>query len=81
MYLLSELIGEQKLNEVLRNFIEKHKYPNPKPVSTDFLDELYRLTSSSLHAKIDTLFKKIEPLSVDYVIGNFSHQGRSNQHH
>lgn len=65
MYLLSELIGEQKLNEVLRNFIEKHKYPNPKPVSTDFLDELYRLTNSSLHSKIDTLFKKIEPLSVE----------------
>lgn len=65
MYLLSELIGEQKLNEVLRNFIEKHKYPNPKPVSTDFLDELYRLTNASLHSKIDTLFKKIEPLSVE----------------
>ncbi|MCG2615382.1 hypothetical protein LZZ85_13865 [Terrimonas sp. NA20] len=65
MYLLSELIGEQKLNEVLRNFIEKHKYSNLKPVSTDFLDELYRLTNPSLHSKIDTLFKKIEPLSVD----------------
>jgi len=64
MYLLSELIGEQKLNEVLRSFLEKHKYPNPKPVSTDFLDELYRLTNPSLHSKIDTLFKKIDPLSV-----------------
>lgn len=64
MYLLSELIGEQKLNDVLRNFIEKHKYPNPKPVSSDFLDELYRLTNPSLHSKIDTLFKKIEPLSL-----------------
>ncbi len=65
MYLLSELIGEQKVNEVLRSFIEKHKYPNPKPVSTDFLDELYRLTNPSLHAKMDTLFKKTEPLSVE----------------
>ncbi|TAG30308.1 MAG: aminopeptidase [Sphingobacteriia bacterium] len=65
MYLLSELTGEQKLNEVLRNFIVKHKYPNPKPVSTDFLDELYRLTNPSLHATIDTLFKRIEPLNVE----------------
>ncbi|MBP7556733.1 MAG: hypothetical protein KA821_10735 [Chitinophagaceae bacterium] len=64
MYLLSELIGEQKVNEVLRSFIEKHKYPNPKPVSTDFLDELYRLTPPLVHAKIDTLFKKTEPLSL-----------------
>ncbi len=64
MYLLSELIGEQKTNEVLRSFIEKHKFPNPKPVSTDFLTELYRLTNPSVHAKIDTLFKKIEPLNV-----------------
>ncbi|MFT3677796.1 MAG: M1 family aminopeptidase [Chitinophagaceae bacterium] len=64
MYLLSELIGEQKVNEVLRSFMEKHKYPNPKPVSTDFLDELYRLTPPSVHSKIDTLFKKTEPLSL-----------------
>ncbi len=64
MYLLSELIGEQKVNDVLRSFIEKHKFPNPKPVSTDFLTELYRLTNPSIHSKIDTLFKKIEPLSV-----------------
>ncbi|RZS71503.1 M1 family aminopeptidase [Pseudobacter ginsenosidimutans] len=65
MYLLSELIGEQKINEVLRSFIEKHKFPYPKPVSTDFLTELYRLTNPSVHPKIDTLFKKIEPLSVE----------------
>lgn len=60
MYLLSEIIGEQKLNEVLRNFLEKNKYPNPKPVSTDLLDELYRQTNPSLHSKVDTLFKGIE---------------------
>lgn len=65
MYLLSELIGEQKLNEVLRSFFEKYKFPNPKPISTDFLTELYRLTDLSVHSKIDTLFKKIEPLRVD----------------
>lgn len=64
MYLLSELIGDQKLNEVLRSFIEKNKFPNPKPVSTDFLKELYRLTDPSVHSKIDTLFKKTEPLSL-----------------
>jgi len=65
MYLLSELIGEQKVNEVLKSFIEKHKFPNPKPASTDFLDELYQLTDSSLHSKIDRLFTTIEPLSVE----------------
>ncbi|WP_290790903.1 M1 family aminopeptidase [Flavihumibacter sp. UBA7668] len=64
MYLLSELIGEQKVNEILKSFFEKHKYPNLKPVSTDLLEELYRLTNPSLHSKIDTLFKRIEPLSL-----------------
>lgn len=64
MYLLSELIGEQKVNEVLKSFLEKNTYPHPKPVSTDFLTELYRLTNPSVHSKIDTLFKTIEPLSV-----------------
>jgi len=64
MYLLSELIGEQKVNEVLRSFFDKNKFPNPKPVSTDFLTELYLLTNPAVHPKIDTFFKKIEPLSL-----------------
>lgn len=64
MYLLSDLIGEQKVNEVLRSFLEKNKFPNPKPVSTDFLEELYRLAAPAFHSRIDTLFKQAAPLSL-----------------
>lgn len=57
MYKLSELIGEEKVNLALRNFLNKHKYPNPKPISTDFLEEVYLISDKKLHKKIDYLFK------------------------
>lgn len=59
MYQLTEMIGEEKVNLALRNFLQKHTYPNAKPVSTDFINELYAVSETSLHYKIDDLFKKI----------------------
>ncbi|KGD66893.1 M1 family aminopeptidase [Flavobacterium aquatile] len=58
MYKLSELLGEEKVNLALRNFLNKHKYPNPKPISTDFLEEVYRVADKKQHKEIDILFKK-----------------------
>jgi len=54
---ISELIGEQKLNLALRNFILKHKYPNPKPISLDLLNEILEVSDKSYHSKIKSLFK------------------------
>lgn len=58
MYKLSELIGEEKVNLALRNFLAKHKYPALKPISTDFLKEIYIVSDKKFHKQIDNLFKK-----------------------
>lgn len=58
MYRLSELIGEEKVNLALRNFLARHKYPNPKPVSVDFLKELYQVSDPKYHAEIENMFMK-----------------------
>ena len=39
---LSELIGEEKVNEALKNFLLKNKYPK-KPTSLDLLEEFYNI--------------------------------------
>ncbi len=58
MYKLSELIHEDKVNLALRNFLIKHKYPSPKPISTDFLEEVFRVSDRRFHEKIKALFEK-----------------------
>ncbi|WEA01191.1 ABC transporter permease/M1 family aminopeptidase [Mucilaginibacter sp. SJ] len=58
MYQLSELIGEEKVNLALKNFLMKNKYPNPKPVTADFLKELYPLTDARLHPGIEAMFMR-----------------------
>ena len=58
MYQLSELIGEEKVNLALKNFLMKNKYPNPKPITTDFLREVYLVTDAALHPKIEAMFIK-----------------------
>ena len=58
MYRLSELIGEEKVNLALRNFLSKNKYPNPKPLSIDFLKEIYLVSDERLHDEISNMFMK-----------------------
>ncbi|WP_420152424.1 M1 family aminopeptidase [Siphonobacter sp.] len=60
MYQLSELIGEKRLNQALRRLLAAHAYPNAAPVSTDFLEELYRVSPPATHSKIDALFKQVQ---------------------
>ncbi|ESU25178.1 hypothetical protein FEDK69T_01460 [Flavobacterium enshiense DK69] len=62
MCLLSEIIGEDKMNLALKRFLQNNKFPNPKPVSTDFIAELYKVSDKKYHAKIESLFTRIEPL-------------------
>jgi ABC-2 type transport system permease protein len=59
MYQLSRLIGEERLNLALKNFLVNNAYPNPEPLSTDLLKEIYAVSEPSLHPKLDDLFKKI----------------------
>ncbi len=57
MYVLTKLIGEGKVNLALRHFLQKHRFPNPKPVSPDFIKELYLVCDKTYHSQIDELFK------------------------
>lgn len=58
MYQLTELIGEEKVNIALKNFLQKHKYPNQKPITTDLLSVFYEVTNATVYPKIDELFKQ-----------------------
>ena len=53
---LSQLIGENTLNLVLKNFLKDFKYPNPKPVSTDLLTEILKVSDKKFHQRIKDLF-------------------------
>jgi len=59
MHQLRMLIGEEKVNLALHNFLSHYKYPNPIPDSADLLKEIYLVTDSKLHPKLDEMFKKI----------------------
>lgn len=56
---LSELIGEDKVDEALRRFLANNKYPK-KPTSLDLLEEFYNVApDEDTKSKIDKLFKSI----------------------
>ncbi|MCJ0741271.1 ABC transporter permease/M1 family aminopeptidase [Pedobacter montanisoli] len=65
MYLLSRLIGEDKVNKALSNFLTKHKYPNAHPVTNDLLAEFYAVSDKRLHREIDILFKTTQPIKAE----------------
>lgn len=54
---LSELIGEDKVNLALRNFLANNKYPK-NPTSLDLLNELYKVApNEKVKSEISKLFK------------------------
>lgn len=60
MYHLKEMIGEDKVNAALREFLEKFRYqPPPYPVSLDALDAFYAHTPDSLDYLVKDLFEDI----------------------
>jgi ABC-2 type transport system permease protein len=60
MYQLKEMIGEDKVNLALREFLERYRYqPPPYPVSLDALDAFYAHTPDSLRYVIKDLFEEI----------------------
>jgi hypothetical protein len=60
MLALRDLIGEEKLNSVLKDITEANRYKNKLEVTTiDFLNALYKVTSEDKHHLIDDWFKKV----------------------
>jgi ABC-2 type transport system permease protein len=53
---LTEIIGEEKLNQALRNFLKHHAYPNKMPVTTDLISEILQITETRQHQKVLHLF-------------------------
>lgn len=59
MVKLSELIGEDKVNLALRNFLKNNQYPK-KPTSLDLLKEFYKVCENeATKQEINRLFKVI----------------------
>lgn len=59
MYQLEMLLGEDKINKALKNFLQKYAYPNQPPISSDLIHELYAVSDTSIRNKIDEFFKQI----------------------
>ena len=59
MVQLSELIGEEKVNTALKNFLQNNRYPK-KPTTLDLLKEFYKVApSEQIKKKINGLFTSI----------------------
>lgn len=56
MYKLYELIGEEKINLALQHFLSAYAYPNPPGTTTDLINELLKVSDSTVHEKIKTIF-------------------------
>jgi len=60
MYALQDYIGEEKVNNAMKNFLEEYRYaPIPYPTSLDFLRHLEPQVPDSLKYLIDDWFKEI----------------------
>ncbi|WP_166919907.1 ABC transporter permease/M1 family aminopeptidase [Flavobacterium poyangense] len=59
MHQLRLLIGEEKVNLALKNFLNHYRYSNPIPDSENLLNEIYSVTDKKLHPKLDEMFKQI----------------------
>lgn len=57
MVKLSELISEKRLNNILKDFISKYKYPQ-KPTTLDFLNHLYKNLNSNERIKVQPWFQE-----------------------
>jgi ABC-2 type transport system permease protein len=59
MYQMYLLLGEAKINQALKSFLNKYTYPHQPPTTLSLLNEFYTVSNKAQHAKIDELFKQI----------------------
>lgn len=59
LYALQDYIGEDKVNNALKNFLDEFKYSTPYPTSLDFLSYLEPEVPDSLQYLLDDWFKEI----------------------
>lgn len=72
MYHLTELLGEQVMNQALRQLLQTHAYPFDLPLSTDFIDILTQVAPSAASKKIDELLKQV--VLYDFKITNANYK-------
>jgi ABC-2 type transport system permease protein len=58
MYQLYELIGEQKINAALKNFLSKYAFPNKAPTSIDLINEFLGVSDAAVHDRIREVFMR-----------------------
>lgn len=57
---LMHYLGEERLNDILRSFLEKHKFQEaPYPTSLDFVSHLKQATPDSLQYMLEDMFEKV----------------------
>lgn len=76
MYYLKEMIGESKVNEAMKNIIDKFAYKNPPyPTSIDIVDEFKKVTPQDLKYLIVDMFENITLFSNRMVKANYKKVG------
>ena len=56
MYELHELIGEEKINLALKNFLGNYAYPNQPPTTLDLINEFLGVSDGNVHDRIKRIF-------------------------
>lgn len=74
---LRDLIGEEKLNQILYTITQRHRQQNEYNAHTlEFLDELYKVTPPEYHSLVDEWMKEI--IRYDVSIGTSSYKQLDN---
>jgi ABC-2 type transport system permease protein len=60
MHELYKLIGEEKINTVLKNFLAKYAFPNKPPTTVDLINEFLEVSDAAVHEKIKKLLCFVE---------------------
>ena len=77
LYALQDYIGEEKVNNALKSFLEAYRYKEPPyPTSLDFLEHLEKQVPDSLNYLIDDWFKEIT--LYDYRLKEATYKENSN---
>jgi len=76
LYALQDYIGEEKVNNALKSFLEEFRYRKPPyPTSLDFLRHLETQVPDSLNYLIDDWFKEITLYDFRLKEANYTKQG------